>query len=57
MPIKATRALLAAALDGTLANAEMRVDPHFSFRVPVAVPGVDCEDPQPARHLGRQGRL
>jgi phosphoenolpyruvate carboxykinase (ATP) len=41
MPIKATRALLAAALDGTLANAEMRVDPHFRFRVPVAVPGVD----------------
>ena len=43
MPIKATRALLAAALDGTLANVEMRVDPHFSFRVPVAVPGVDAK--------------
>ncbi|HKD21633.1 MAG TPA: phosphoenolpyruvate carboxykinase [Rhizomicrobium sp.] len=43
MPIKATRALLAAALDGTLAHAEMRVDPHFSFRVPVAVPGVDTK--------------
>jgi phosphoenolpyruvate carboxykinase (ATP) len=41
MPIKATRALLAAALDGSLAHAEMRVDPHFRFRVPVAVPGVD----------------
>ncbi len=41
MPIKATRALLAAALDGTLANTEMRVDPHFRFRVPVAVPGVE----------------
>jgi phosphoenolpyruvate carboxykinase (ATP) len=41
MPIKATRALLAAALDGSLANAEMRVDPHFGFRVPVTVPGVD----------------
>jgi len=41
MPIKATRALLAAALDGTLANAEMRIDPHFKFRVPVSVPGVD----------------
>jgi phosphoenolpyruvate carboxykinase (ATP) len=41
MPIKATRALLAAALDGTLANAEMRIDPHFRFRVPVSVPGVD----------------
>ena len=43
MPIKATRALLAAALDGTLAQAEMRIDPHFRFRVPVAVPGVDAK--------------
>jgi phosphoenolpyruvate carboxykinase (ATP) len=42
MPIKATRALLNAALDGSLANAEMRIDPHFKFRVPVAVPGVDA---------------
>jgi phosphoenolpyruvate carboxykinase (ATP) len=41
MPIKATRALLAGALDGSLAGAEMRVDPNFGFRVPVAVPGVD----------------
>jgi phosphoenolpyruvate carboxykinase (ATP) len=38
MPIKATRALLNAALDGSLANVEMRIDPHFKFRVPVAVP-------------------
>ncbi|MBI1329112.1 MAG: phosphoenolpyruvate carboxykinase [Alphaproteobacteria bacterium] len=43
MPIKATRALLAAALDGSLANVEMRVDPHFKFRVPVSVPGVDAK--------------
>jgi phosphoenolpyruvate carboxykinase (ATP) len=43
MPIKATRALLAAALDGTLAGVEMRIDPHFRFRVPVAVPGVDTK--------------
>jgi len=43
MPIRATRALLAAALDGTLASAEMRIDPHFKFRVPVAVPGVDTK--------------
>jgi phosphoenolpyruvate carboxykinase (ATP) len=41
MPIAATRALLNAALDGSLADVEMRVDPHFKFRVPVAVPGVD----------------
>jgi phosphoenolpyruvate carboxykinase (ATP) len=41
MPIKVTRALLSAALDGSLASAEMRIDPHFHFRVPVAVPGID----------------
>jgi len=41
MPIKATRALLAAALDGSLKTAELRTDAHFGFAVPVAVPGVD----------------
>ncbi len=42
MPIKATRALLAAALDGSLATATFRRDPNFGFDVPVAVPGVDA---------------
>ncbi|MBD0413732.1 phosphoenolpyruvate carboxykinase [Oryzicola mucosus] len=41
MPIKATRALLTAALDGSLNEAEFRTDPSFGFAVPVAVPGVD----------------
>ena len=41
MPIKATRALLNAALDGSLANVEMRRDPIFGFQVPIAVAGVD----------------
>jgi phosphoenolpyruvate carboxykinase (ATP) len=41
MPIKATRALLNAALDGSLNNAEFRRDPNFGFEFPVAVPGVD----------------
>ncbi len=41
MPIKATRALLSAALDGSLNGAEFRTDPFFGFAVPVAVPGVD----------------
>ena len=41
MPIKATRALLNAALDGSLSNAEFRKDPNFGFDVPVSVPGVD----------------
>ena len=41
MPIKETRALLNAALDGSLNNAAFRKDPNFGFEVPVAVPGVD----------------
>jgi phosphoenolpyruvate carboxykinase (ATP) len=42
MPIKATRALLNAALDGSLNDAEFRTDPNFGFKVPVNVPGVDA---------------
>jgi phosphoenolpyruvate carboxykinase (ATP) len=41
MPIKETRALLNAALDGSLNEVEFRKDPNFGFDVPVAVPGVD----------------
>ena len=41
MPIKATRALLAAALDGSLNTATFRKDANFGFEVPVAVAGVD----------------
>jgi len=50
MPIKATRALLNAALDGSLNNAEFRIDPNFGFEVPVAVAGVDSKllDPRGA---------
>lgn len=41
MPIKATRALLSAALDGSLNDVAFRRDPNFGFEVPVSVPGVD----------------
>jgi phosphoenolpyruvate carboxykinase (ATP) len=41
MPIKATRALLDAALSGALASQPMRTDPLFGFQVPLALPGVD----------------
>jgi phosphoenolpyruvate carboxykinase (ATP) len=41
MPIRETRALLNAALDGSLGGAEFRTDENFGFEVPVAVPGVD----------------
>ncbi len=43
MPIKATRALLTAALDGSLSNAEMRTDPNFGFQVPTALHDVDSK--------------
>jgi len=41
MPIKVTRALLNAALDGSLKTVAFRTDENFGFQVPVAVPGVD----------------
>ncbi len=41
MPIKETRALLSAALDGSLNNAPMKKDPLFGFMVPEHVEGVD----------------
>lgn len=43
MPIKATRALLNAALDGSLNKAEFRKDETFGFMVPTNVPGVDAK--------------
>jgi phosphoenolpyruvate carboxykinase (ATP) len=43
MPIKATRALLNAALNGSLANARMRRDPVFGFEVPLELEGVDSK--------------
>jgi phosphoenolpyruvate carboxykinase (ATP) len=42
MPIAATRRLLAAALDGSLVEAEYRRDANFGFNVPLAVDGVDA---------------
>ncbi|MCR9069789.1 MAG: phosphoenolpyruvate carboxykinase [Rhodobacteraceae bacterium] len=41
MPIRATRALLTAALDGSLTTGEFRKDANFGFEVPVSCPGVD----------------
>ena len=41
MPIKATRALVTAALDGSLKNASFRTDPYFGFSVPTSVPGIE----------------
>ena len=41
MPIKATRTLLTAALNGSLKDADFRTDPYFGFAVPTSVPGVE----------------
>ena len=41
MPIKATRTLLTAALNGSLKDADFRTDPYFGFSVPTSVPGVE----------------
>lgn len=43
MPIRVTRRLLSAALDGSLAQTEFRRDPYFGFSVPVEVPGVETQ--------------
>lgn len=40
MPIRATRALLKAALSGELMKSDFRKDPNFGFEVPVSVDGV-----------------
>ena len=41
MPIKATRTLLTAALNGSLKDGDFRTDPYFGFSVPTSVPGVE----------------
>ena len=41
MPIKVTRTLLTAALDGSLRGAKYRTDPYFGFSVPTSVPGIE----------------
>jgi phosphoenolpyruvate carboxykinase (ATP) len=41
MPIKATRALVTGALDGSLKNVNYRTDPYFGFSVPTSVPGIE----------------
>ena len=41
MPIKATRALVTGALDGSLKEVSFRTDPYFGFVVPTSVSGVE----------------
>ncbi|MBS1302198.1 phosphoenolpyruvate carboxykinase [Loktanella sp. SALINAS62] len=49
MPIKATRALLSAALDGTLIDSSFRKDSNFGFDVPMSADGVDSTLLDPRR--------
>ena len=43
MPIKVTRALLTAALDGSLRHVDFRTDKYFGFAVPTSLSGVPSE--------------
>lgn len=43
MPIGHTRALVNAALDGTLAKAETEKDPFFGLAMPISCPGVPSD--------------
>lgn len=49
MPIKATRTLVRAAIDGQLDDADTREDPIFGLHVPVKVRGVDPDLLDPIR--------
>ena len=57
MPIRVTRRLLAAALDGSLNKAEFRTDPYFGLAVPTSVPGVEPHILNPGQDLGLAGRI
>jgi phosphoenolpyruvate carboxykinase (ATP) len=41
MPIAVSRAIVSAAVDGSLASVPCRLDPTFGFRVPEVVPGLE----------------
>ena len=49
MPIRVTRALLTAALDGSLKKANFRIDPYFGLSVPTDVPGVESDILNPVK--------
>lgn len=55
MPIQHTRALLAAALDGSLASEPMQTDPNFGLLVPAVCPGVPSDILTPRNTWADQG--
>ena len=42
MPIAQTRAMVSAALDGSLAKGEFEIEPVFGLEIPTSCPGVDA---------------
>ena len=57
MPIRVTRRLLAAALDGSLARADFRTRPLFRPRRAVAGARRRAAHPRSDQDLGQQGRI
>src|SRR5258708_9105439 len=57
MPIKVTRALLTAALNGSLRNADFRTDKYFGFAVPTSLPRVDPHSLHPIIASHDQAKL
>ena len=57
MPIKATRALLNAALDGSLEERRVPQRPELRLRSAGRRARASTRDPRSARHLGRPGRI
>ena len=57
MPIRVTRRLLSAVLDGTLHNADFRTDPHFGLAVPRLVPGVEPHILDPVKTWRNKGEF
>ena len=57
MPIRVTRRLLTAALDGSLARADFRRDPYFGFAVPTSVPGVEPHILYPVKTWQNKGEF
>ena len=57
MPIRVTRRLLTAALDGSLNKAAFRTDPHFGLAVPDQVPGVETHILDPFRTWRSKGEF
>ncbi|MBS7538788.1 phosphoenolpyruvate carboxykinase (ATP) [Ancylobacter lacus] len=49
VPLALTRRLVAAAIDGALAEVDMRTDPYFGISVPTSLPGVEPQLLNPAR--------